>query len=143
MGKGRRRKREGIGIHPREVPSNFSAVVAPMVCCQSSGLHLRSGGLGLLRSLLCHVYSLCDGKSYFPSLHVTVSLDPALPHCIVAVAIHCWVDLRGSYSRCCGSRVLILVSRRLDTTSWRSWSSENGLAYITGLCSDSIRPRRH
>jgi len=83
MGKGRRRKGEGIGIHPREVPSNFSAVVAPMVCCQSSGLDLRSGGLGLLRSLLCHVYSLCDGKSYFPSLHVTVSLDPALPHCIV------------------------------------------------------------
>ena len=38
--------------------------------------------------------SVYDGKSYFLSLHVTVSLDPALTHCSVAVAVHCWVDLR-------------------------------------------------
>ena len=31
MGKGRRRKRKGISIHPREVPSNFSAAVAPVL----------------------------------------------------------------------------------------------------------------
>ena len=29
-GKARRRKRNGVGIHAREVPSNFPAVVAPM-----------------------------------------------------------------------------------------------------------------
>jgi len=64
------------------------------------------------------VKSVCDGKSCPPSLHVTVSLDPAPPlHCTVAVAIHCWVDLCSGYSRCCSSLVLILVSRHLNTTS--------------------------
>jgi len=59
------------------------------------------------------VVSVCDGKSYFSFLHVTVSLDRALPHCTVAVAIHWWVDLRCGYNRCCSSRLLILVLRRL------------------------------
>jgi len=30
MGKGWKKKGKGIGIPPREIPSNFSAVVAPM-----------------------------------------------------------------------------------------------------------------
>ena len=47
--------------------------------------------------------SVYDGKSHFRSLHVTVSLDRALPHCIVAVAIHRWVDLCSGYNRCCSS----------------------------------------
>ena len=77
-------------------------------------------------SLFCHVCRpLCDGKSYFPSLimgriHVTVSLDPTLSHCVVVVAIHCWVDLCSGNSPCCSFRVLILVLRYLDATSARA-----------------------
>jgi len=77
---------------------------------------------------------MCDGKSYFPSLHVTVSLHPALPHCTIAVAIHRWADLCSGYSRCCSSRLLILVLRHIEITSGRSCNlalEKNGLAYIT------------
>jgi len=105
----------------------------PVTPHTTSGLGLRLGSGSHRCSDHCSVVFVRDGKSYFPSLHVTVSLDPALPRCIVAVAIHCLVDLCSRHSRCCSSRLLILVSSRLNTTSRRcwSWSCISGLAYIT------------
>ena len=83
----------------------------------------------------CSFTSVCDDKLHPPSLHVTVSLDPALPRCFVAAANRWWIDLRSSYSRHCSSRVLMLILRHLETTSEWSWSCswKNGPAYITGI----------
>ena len=93
------------------------------------GLGLESTGISLQITVL--YTSVCDGKSYFPSLHVTDSLDPMLPHCFVAglqatagltcVAVTIGVVVLRSWSWS--------VSRWLETTSgwswswqWRSWS---------------------
>ena len=77
------------------------------------GLSLVLGSGNLDHSDYCSVMSVCDGESYFrPYLSQLV----CIPRCLTvlqAVAIHWWVDLCSGYSRCCSSRVLILVLRLL------------------------------